>query len=292
MLDTWTLIVPNCGSSDDATIENMSSSWVGLFESFAARRFGGNLAGVIVSDAALDNATMLGLASDLAAPTTGFVSRETVSPADAPVRFFTPTQEIDACGHVTIAVVQALQDLGIWEHDGDTTVTCRGGSFPITRCDGRVVMKQTPRPAPALVVGTEEMSDLLGVTVTSVQTAATGLKHIFAEIADVEELSSVIATHDEIARLGNQSDVDTVGVYARIEHSRVRLRDFTAPIGVLEEPASGTTAGALGTLLGVPILTVEQGVEMGRPSELLVSLDGSNVEVAGVARRVLSGTLD
>lgn len=270
----------------------MSSSWVGLFESFAARPFGGNLAGVVVSDRAIDPATMLGLAGDLAAPTTGFVARDAASAREAHVRFFTPTQEIDACGHVTIAVAQALHDLGIWTAGDRTTVTCTGGSFPIERSNDRFMMKQTPRRAPVPVVDTNDLSELLGVTVASIRTAATGLRHLFAEVADVNDLSLITAAYADFASLGQQNEVDTIGVYAHIDSSRVRLRDFTAPIGVLEEPASGTTSGALGTLVGVSELTVEQGVEMGRPSELHVNFDGSSVKVAGIARRVLSGQLD
>jgi PhzF family phenazine biosynthesis protein len=273
-------------------VEVGAPSWIGLFESFASRPFGGNLAGVVVSESEIDHTIMLGLASDIAAPTTGFVSRDTASAHEAHVRFFTPTQEIDACGHVIIAVAQALHDLNIWSDDQGTTITCDGGTFPIERSQDRFVMKQSPRHVSGPKVRVHELGELLGVDVVSVQTAATGLKHLFAETSDVDDLSLITASHSELAALGKQNHVDTIGIYARLEPGRVRLRDFTAPIGVLEEPASGTTSGALGTLIGASNLIVEQGVEMGRPSELHVSFDGSTVQVAGVARRVLSGELD
>lgn len=153
-------------------------------------------------------------------------------------------------------------------------------------------MKQTARSAPAPTIDAHELSNLLGIGITSVQTAATGLEHLFPETNNVDDVSHITVTHSALASVGKRNDVDTIGVYARIDSGRVRLRDFTAPIGVLEEPASGTTAGALGTLIGVSKLIIEQGVEMGRPSELRVSVEGSKIEVAGIARRVLSGNLD
>jgi PhzF family phenazine biosynthesis protein len=73
---------------------------------------------------------------------------------------------------------------------------------------------------------------------------------------------------------------DTVCVFARLGEHLVRMRDFCAPIGVLEEPASGTTSAALADYLNrhppgskTATVTVEQGAELGRPSQIEVHVE-------------------
>jgi trans-2,3-dihydro-3-hydroxyanthranilate isomerase len=80
------------------------------------------------------------------------------------------------------------------------------------------------------------------------------------------------------------------------------MRDLCAPIGALEEPASGTTSAALASYLtrhaGIPepaSVIIEQGVEMGRPSRMEVkvqTLRGQLVTtVWGSALKTASGTI-
>jgi predicted PhzF superfamily epimerase YddE/YHI9 len=98
---------------------------------------------------------------------------------------------------------------------------------------------------------------------------------------------------------------DTIGVYAIAaqdgEMVSVRMRDLCAGIGATEEPASGTTAATLAFVLANvglltssrPRLQVDMGIEMGRPSRLMVDLDftggqPSLARLRGSADRVLA----
>jgi predicted PhzF superfamily epimerase YddE/YHI9 len=74
------------------------------------------------------------------------------------------------------------------------------------------------------------------------------------------------------------------------------MRDLCAPIGDLEEPASGTTAAAVTDFVqrhcGTSQLVVRQGEDMGRPSVLRMTIRADRVvEVAGSARPILTGRL-
>jgi PhzF family phenazine biosynthesis protein len=69
-----------------------------LYECFPAARFGGNTAGVVLLQHPASPSWMQGVAADLGAPTTGFVDLPSARHGCAEVRFFTPHQEIDACG--------------------------------------------------------------------------------------------------------------------------------------------------------------------------------------------------
>jgi trans-2,3-dihydro-3-hydroxyanthranilate isomerase len=73
------------------------------------------------------------------------------------------------------------------------------------------------------------------------------------------------------------------------------MRDLCAAIGALEEPASGTTAAALGVYLATNQggernhFAIEQGIEMGRPSRLDVTIEQSHAIVRGAGRKVAYG---
>src|SRR5262249_57562080 len=74
--------------------------------------FGGNVAGVVVSATTIAPCLMQQIARELGAPTTGFTHAGPGKPVT--IRFFTPRQEIGACGHVTVAVATALAERSIW----------------------------------------------------------------------------------------------------------------------------------------------------------------------------------
>src|SRR5215472_16777694 len=91
-----------------------------LYESFPVANFGGNITGVVLLEHPAFQSWMQGVAADLGAPTTGFVDLPSARQGCAEVRFFTPRQEIDACGHVTVAACRS-----IWHASGqDVRLRC------------------------------------------------------------------------------------------------------------------------------------------------------------------------
>jgi predicted PhzF superfamily epimerase YddE/YHI9 len=121
-------------------------------------------------------------------------------------------------------------------------------------------------------------------------------------VASPNDLAALTVERDPITRLSSEHGVDTIGAYAREEHA-VRIRDLCAGIGAIEEPASGTTSGALALALHElealsesAMLDVTMGVEMGRPSRLRVRLESVGghltANVSGTARRLLTGRLE
>jgi len=85
---------------------------VWLYASFPTHLGGGNPAGVVGVAEPIPAAAAQSLAALLSVPTTGFVLiDEAAAAGSASVRFFTPQREIDACGHVTIAIATALINL-------------------------------------------------------------------------------------------------------------------------------------------------------------------------------------
>jgi PhzF family phenazine biosynthesis protein len=278
---------------------------VWLFVSFATGFDGGNPAAVVVSSQPLEAGTAQTIASVLSVPTTGFaLDDDATAEGTASVRFFTPEGEIDACGHVTIAIATALVEVGIWRWGDDTLVRAQGGDFPLRLRQGKVEMEQRRQVLEACDLGWSEVEATLGPvrkrSDLPIAVAGTGLRHLIVPLADRAALSEITVDGASIAALAKRALVDTICVWAPGSgRNHFRTRDLCAAIGALEEPASGTTSGALALYLAQhdqladSELVIEQGVEMGRPSRIELAVTPPDlVTVRGQARKVLEGWLE
>jgi trans-2,3-dihydro-3-hydroxyanthranilate isomerase len=281
-----------------------------LYDSFAVRRFEGNVAGVVVTGQPLNGALMQRIAAELAAPTTGFVVATSATVTE--VRFFTPREEIKACGHVTVALATELAEAGPWvvsaAESGDFVAPTLAGGIPIRlqrHLDGLSV-ELVYRPLP--LVGVEIDRDMIegALQVQShpglpIEMVDTGLRHLLVPLARSEQLAALEPVRSTLLDLAASLGAHTICLFASIDRDGLRMRDLTAPIGDIEEPASGTTAAAL-ALYAVrhhlaherTVIRIAQGVEMGRPSRIDVVLeldDGFLARVTGRAIKTAAGHL-
>ncbi len=282
-----------------------------LYDSFATRPFGGNVAGVVISETAIASSLMQDIATELGAPTTGFAHAAAGQPVS--IRFFTPRQEIGACGHVTVAVATALVKLGTWRAgDSHIQAATPAGPLPIFLRAAATSSSATlaglayqPRPLGRQSVTREDVEAAIAVPTDPglpIEAVWTGLRHLIVPASSQQALACIAPSEAAVTALAASCGADTVCVFTRLREHLVRMRDFCAPIGALEEPASGTTSAALADYLtrhaavSKPAsLTVEQGVEMGRPSRIEVHVEPQHEQavttVWGSALRTASGTI-
>jgi len=287
-----------------------------LYASFAAERFGGNMAGVVYDDQGLATETMQQIASDLAVPTTGFVRR--LDDGRFAVRFFSSRAEMDMCGHVTVAIFVALAADGRIDAGGGAAfrqLTAAGEiGIALALAEGRpqVTMRQLLPRFDLVATSAAEVAPLLGVepaAIRSLRSAATALRQLFVELPSQPELAAIRPQDALLVDFCKRRGLDAIGVWCRQDSADalVRLRDLCHGVGDPEEAASGTTNGALachlwrlGLLLpdadGTCRLLAEQGYEMGRPSRIATRLairDGAvaEVSVTGTARLRAEGHL-
>lgn len=81
-----------------------------IYDSFTNEKFKGNPAGVVLDGKGLEEEQMQLIARELGYPETVFIFKDS---SKIKVRFFTPKEEIDLCGHATIAYGTALVESGI-----------------------------------------------------------------------------------------------------------------------------------------------------------------------------------
>jgi trans-2,3-dihydro-3-hydroxyanthranilate isomerase len=294
---------------------------------FTREPLAGNPLAVFPDATGLDARTMQALAREMNLSETTFV---TASPAATRrVRFFTPTAEIPLAGHPTVGTWWLLAELGQLAatssgRDGVVRVTqeTAAGVLPVdvTLADGapvEVTMTQarpeflasvTQRPALAAALGGD--GALLADRPTP-QVVSTGIPQLMVPIRSRDRLAALPSggTGAELAaelrRLGSDCAMLFVEDESRPGES-FWCRMFAPGLGVPEDPATGSAAGALGAYLvrygvvgphdGRARITVRQGIEIGRPSLILVTVRASatevhEVRVGGTAVRVIEGVV-
>lgn len=297
---------------------DMASVQAFLYDAFTEARFGGNTAGVVLHSG-IDHASMAQIAAELNAPTTGFV--QALADNTWSIRFFTPSTEIDMCGHVLIGVFSALSDLGVIPAGNySVKAVTPAGDLPVAvsrPVEGRPLIEMTQRRPTfrSVTVQKYDICQFLGIRLDDmhphlpIELVSTGLTHLIIPVRDVSVLSKLRPQFGTLGELSQRLGADTVPVIAMdglADDVTVRVRDFCPGIGNNEEAASGTTNGATACYLvqhkqlvsGQPTIVVnaEQGVEMGRKSVIVSRLTLSNagdvqeVTVAGHAVPVMSGT--
>lgn len=261
----------------------------------------GNRAGVVLDAANLSRRDMQQLAAFLEAPETVFVTR--LSDGLARVRYFTPTQEVEFCGHATVALGLVLAQEGLWNGEPLELETL-AGRVPLRRevsTDGQcqVWMEQHSFQRREVERSLRsELAEALGISDRLIHrglpmaAASTGLWSLYLPLLDATLLESLEPDLPRIAALSERLGVVSLYAYAPMGVSRFAARDFAPLVGIPEDPVTGSAAGALLALLvsegrlpmrgGRASGTVHQGHVLGTPGEVEVEIEASGSRILRV----------
>lgn len=275
-----------------------------LVDAFTDRRFEGNPAGVVLDAESLSRRDKQRIASELHASETAFVSPSGV--ADYKVEFFTPTTEVDFCGHATVATFFVLARTGRLAADARVTQETRAGVLPvaIARRDDRIFVLMTQR-APRFAqprVGASELARALKIREADlddlypIQRANTGNWHLIAAVKSRACLDEIRYDRDALSWILKDNDAVTAHLFCAESPRLYHARNFCPTVGVPEDPATGSAAGAFGAYLaargfldeGTEEFQIIQGEAMNRPSRLTVRIRSRDrnveeVQVSGTA---------
>jgi trans-2,3-dihydro-3-hydroxyanthranilate isomerase len=284
---------------------------------------GGNPLAVFPDGTGLDTPTMQALAREMNLSETTFVFPS--ANATKKVRIFTPGAEVPLAGHPTIGTWWLLGELGEIElpENGTTRIMQETGAgilpVDIHSSDGvpdKVVMVQTLPEFTACIEDTVRLASCLGADQGAVlpdpksqvvNTAIPQLMVPFRSLKDLQVLPSGGSGAD-LTQLVREVGSECAMCYSMETvdpESTVHCRMFAPGIGVPEDPATGSAAGALGSYLvrygivkaerGVAKVVVEQGLEIARPSRIEVEVSVSDtdeiteVRVGGKALTIIKG---
>lgn len=283
-----------------------------VVDAFTETAFGGNPAGVVVYES-LDAAFMQKFAAEVRFSETAFI--RPLEEGRFEIRFFTPTDEVDLCGHATIASFQALMDLGLVSSNGTYRMETKAGSLPIEIRDSFIMMEQAKPQFGKQYQSQgelEELAELFCIPVSWIgddkhplypQAASTGLWEVFLPLRSEEALLALDPDFPKIAAYSAREKVGGIHAFA-LQNSEVlaSCRNFGPLLGIDEEAATGTSNGALTGYLYVHHVISEfdrsyqllQGKSMKRPSIIttkLIRREDPRVMVGGKAVILSRGEL-
>lgn len=263
---------------------------------------GGNPAGVWIGDTLPPDEEMQRIAVDVGFSETAFLAPDGSGELGRlRVRYFSPAKEIDFCGHATIAAGVALAERGwpttlaLTTNDGvvDLDVELDADErYRATLTSIEPWVRELPsglldRLLRLLDWRRDELDPALPPAL-----AFAGVRHPIIAVRELATLGRIEYDFEPMRRLMLEHDLTTLQLIWRESPTRFRARDPFAAGGVVEDPATGAAAAALGAYLrergeitAPATFEVLQGVEMDRPSLLTVSIvpGGSGVRVSGNA---------
>jgi PhzF family phenazine biosynthesis protein len=268
------------------------------YAAFPERGSGGNPAGVVLDASGMDDAERLAVAADLGYSETAFVEPGSHD-GHYRLRYFSPLAEVAFCGHATIATAVVLAER---HGPGELLFDTPAGPVPVRTMatDDGYTATMTSVPTGTRPATKDELEDSLRALRWQprdldprypAHVAHAGNDHLILAVLSRGRLAALDYDYDMLASVMATRGWTTLQlVYA---HSPVLFaaRDPFPPGGVVEDPATGAAAAALGGylrdlgLVDIPAtITVLQGEDMGRPSRLLVRVTGDpRVQVTGTA---------
>lgn len=275
------------------------------FDVFTSTLFEGNQLAVFPEPAGLDTAQMQRIAREMAFSESTFIFPPE-GQGDVRMRIFTPAEELPIAGHPTIGSTFALAEEGAIEAGRDQFVFELGvGPTPVSLewKDGRLAFAWMTQPLPKVVGSIEDRAALaasIGVTEADLeplpaQVLSNGVDFLYVALGTRAAVDSVSIDRRALVRCFERAGLPERPVFFLTTEGdgreTVYSRMLAPGFGIGEDPATGSASGPLGAyLLRHGVVTAEQalnmislqGVAMGRPSRVHISIDSRDGEVTRV----------
>lgn len=270
-----------------------------LVDAFTDAAFAGNPAGVVVLDAPAPVDWMRDVAAEVRASETAFLVPDTSAAHTWRLRWFTPTTEVDLCGHATLASAHVLWQDGRAAPDATLRFHTRVGELTAVQNQDAIMLglpawpvHEHPAPARLEPALRHVSGRYIGRTAGSAgEDTGRDQANDVVELADEDAVRDLDPDLDEVARLGASGLIVT----ARAARDGDFVSRYFAPaMGVPEDPVTGSAHATLGPLwagqLGRDDLEARQLSRRG--GRLRVRVEGDRVGVGGRAVTVIAGDLE
>lgn len=275
-----------------------------LVDAFTNQRFTGNRAGVVLDSEGYSRDIKQKIAAELNASETVFARR--LGPSEFEAVYFTPTTEIEFCGHATIALFYTLAKYGKLDTNS-ATIRTKAGTFPIAvekKSDGDILvtMRQTQAQYAEAPCSSEELANALHLPEEAfderlpVGLARTGNWHLIVGLTSKSYLEQIDYDPATLSEILMRAQAVTLHAFCQEDAGTFNVRNFGPTIGIPEDPATGSAAGAFAAYLvhegliadGRHDIRIVQGEKMGRKSQIDLRIDCENrilkqVEITGSA---------
>ena len=278
------------------------------YDAFTDQPGKGNPAGIVPDAGGFSDEQMLAAAAAVGFNETAFIMSS--SAADMKLRYFTPGQEMDLCGHVTVASLFMLDEQGKVASD-KLLIETRAGILPVTlnREKGRtqIGMQQAPYREEYFNGSISALADAVGLTEKDLDErypavyGSTGSWTLLLPVKHLDAFRKMKPDNRRFPGILTQYPRASVHPFClETIHPEASMhgRHFSSPFsGTVEDPVTGTASGVMGMYYQKHIennapggksreILVEQGQEIGRDGIVRVCLpEGSSdaVRICGTA---------
>lgn len=276
-----------------------------LVDVFTDQVFGGNQLAVFPNGRGIPDAAMQHIARELNLSECTFILPPDDPAHDYRVRIFTPASELPMAGHPTIgtAFVLAVEQM-INTAEAQTQIILEEGIGPVPVTvdfkDGQPVMAKMRQLLPTFMGQVEDRQ--LVAEVLSLQTddlldtypleiISCGVPYLMIPLKDLRAIQNIKLRLDLYERLINGLPANALFIFTPqtlLPTSTVHARMFAPEIGIVEDPATGSACGPLGSYLvkyglaRAGKLIAEQGFEIGRKSLIHIEIEGTPDAITAV----------
>ncbi|AAL95620.1 PhzF family phenazine biosynthesis protein [Fusobacterium nucleatum subsp. nucleatum ATCC 25586] len=271
-------------------------------DAFSSKIFKGNQAGVVILEENENyprETLMKNIAAELKHSETAFVKK--IDNKKFKIRYFTPTEEVELCGHATISVFSVLRELNIVSVGKYIAETLAGNLEIII--DKDFIWMDMASPKIEYIFNLDEIKEIYSAFNLDVNQAPknlipkvvnTGLSDIIIPIENKETLDSFVMNKEKVIEISKKYKVVGAHLFTldKIKKVTAFCRNIAPLVGIDEECATGTSNGALTHYLkDYNIISTQdinifiQGESMGKTSTILSRYkeDKKTIQIGGNA---------
>ncbi|MEM9808687.1 MAG: PhzF family phenazine biosynthesis protein [Cyanobacteria bacterium P01_D01_bin.56] len=273
-------------SSDFAASNNRIRQSVIQVDAFTDKPFAGNPAAVCVSATPLDDVLMQQIATEMNLSETAFLY-PLEGAGNYSLRWFTPTAEVDLCGHATLASAHVLWTEGHLDESITARFQTKSGELRVTPKDGLLQMDFPTQPVhdaplnPTLVAAMNHADIVHG---------ARNDVNYLVELRSHQAVTNLNPDLDKIAKLPYQGVIVTSRGAAPYDFIS---RYFVPAMGIPEDPVTGSSHCSLAPYwqarLGKDKMLAYQASARG--GELHVECSPERIYISGQAVTIMRGEL-
>ncbi len=272
-----------------------------LIDVFTTKPFGGNQLAVFEEKDNLTPDLMQTIARELNLSETVFIRKASDPNKNKNLRIFTPQVELHMAGHPTIGAAYVMAENGMIETNiglNDWIFEEGVGDVPVTveMLDSGISKVEMEQPLPSFgdeYTERELAANLLSLSLEDldptfpIQTVSSGVPFLYIPVRTLSAMKKISFRTDVWEKYfsedPNTKHIFTFATETEEPQSTVHSRMFAPAMGISEDPATGAASGPLGAYLvkhgvvpsetsGIHTIRSEQGLEMGRPSFIDITI--------------------
>ncbi|MEM9279400.1 MAG: PhzF family phenazine biosynthesis protein [Pseudomonadota bacterium] len=287
---------------------------------FTNQPLAGNPLAVVLDSDGLDDKSMQAIAAEFNLSETVFVMPPETDGGTARIRIFTPVHELPFAGHPTVGTAILLSQLNHLEDGAELVLEENVGPVTCKVSDGdngRTVRFGLPKVSTPIdhAFDAEGWAKSLGLSKDIMESSRGGLwnggvPYTMVPVTSMDAVASVAIDMTSLREVEPMFDGIAANPYVFCRGGEAPDTDFHARMfaplfGISEDPATGSAVASMSGWIAEHEMgnnekrafKIEQGYEMGRPSQIYLDIekrDGEvvNAGISGAAVRIAEGTLD